>query len=136
MAKTRRPRRVQVTVLAFLLLGLWNIWRTFTLAQYSDVMQQGATIDPRVRLGAALFWAFVFLGLALALWQGKRLARTALPLAFLVYALYHLLLLAFFVRAPAARQGWPSLLLAYGLFLAWTIWSVRRPGQTFTGEQL
>jgi hypothetical protein len=126
-----------VTTLALFLLGLWNVLRVFVLAQRQDLYRTlGATLDPRLRLFTAALWAVVFLALALALRQRRPAVRRLLPLALLLYALYHLSLLAFFVESSPAHRGWRADALLYALAIAWIVWALHRPAsRTYWREE-
>ena len=128
MSKPRRPFFITITAIGVLLLGIWNAWRTVLIAGHGRFLQEiGSTLNPGVRLVMAVIWSLSFLVLAWALWQRRPIVRRLLPLSLLVYGLYHLLILFFFVRAPAARQGWPMDAVRYALALAWSTWIAYRP---------
>lgn len=128
MVKSRRPRSVTILTLGGLLLGLWNLWRALTLIRQSPLLLElGVHVDPRVRLVIALFWATWFVLLAIGLWQRRATVRWLFPLSFLLYSIYHLSLLAFFMPAPAARQGWQASVVFFLSVLLWSTWVLRRP---------
>jgi hypothetical protein len=122
-----RPFFVTITSAGVFLLGIWNAWRALILLQTSQLlMQLDVTLNPFVRSTMALIWSFLFLSLAVALWQRRAIVRRLLPLSLLLYAVYHMLLLAFFVQAPAARQGWQASAVLYAAAIVWSTWVVRR----------
>ncbi|MFW6183042.1 MAG: hypothetical protein ACOC8X_04530 [Chloroflexota bacterium] len=128
MSRPRRPFFVTITAVGVFLLGMWNAWRTIELAQQSTfLLQLGVRPNPYARLVMALIWSILFLTLAVALWQRRPLVRRLLPLSLLLYAIYHLMLLALFVQAPAARQGWQVDVLLYAAAILWATWVVFRP---------
>ena len=138
MEKTGHPRTLLLTLIGFFLLGLWNALRTIVLAEQSSfLLELGSHLDPRLRLGAALFWAFLFVALAVALLRRRPAARLWLPLALLSYALFRLAMVALFATASAARRGWQLTLLLFILAFVWTVWSLWRPANRhywFPGE--
>lgn len=75
----------------------------------------------------AVFWAVLFITLAVLLWLRRPAVRWLLPISLVMYALYRLSLLAFFVPAPAARRGWPVTAVLYAAALGWTVWVLYRP---------
>lgn len=123
-----RPFFVTITTAGVFLLGMWNAWRALILLQESNLlMQLDVTLNPFVRSTMALIWSFLFMSLAFALWRRRAIVRRVLPLSLLLYAVYHMLLLAFFIHAPAARQGWQASAALYAAAIVWTTWVVRRP---------
>lgn len=131
MVKSSRPRSVTILTLGGFLLGLWNLWRVLVLIPQSPLLiELGAHLDPRVRLVIALFWASWFTLLASGLWLRRPAVRWLFPLSFLLYTIYHLSLLAFFMPAPAARQGWQGTLVLFLSALLWSTWVLRRSAHT------
>ncbi|HSM57989.1 MAG TPA: hypothetical protein VK879_17675 [Candidatus Sulfomarinibacteraceae bacterium] len=137
MSKPRRPFFVTITAVGVFLLGTWNGWRTIELAQQSTfLLQLGVRPNPYARLVMALIWSILFLTLAVALWQRRTVARRLLPFSLLLYAIYHLILLALFVQAPAARQGWQATVLLAVAAILWTTWVAYRPAyRTYWRDQ-
>ncbi|MEW5985632.1 MAG: hypothetical protein AB1791_03265 [Chloroflexota bacterium] len=105
-----------------------NVWRAYALGGQSDLLiELGASVDPRLRLVMALVWAVVWLGLAVALWRRRPFTRLALPVAWLLYVLYHLALLFFFVRSSVAQAGWLGYTLPALFILLYVTWVLNRP---------
>lgn len=130
MLPARRPLSVTVTAVGVFLLGAWNVWRSVELARQRDlILALEPSLDPLALLVFAIVWALVFVALAVALWRGLPPVRPWLPLALAAYALYQMLLVAFFVRSPLSRQGWQFDLLLYVVAIAWTVWVLYRPAQ-------
>lgn len=128
MVKSRRPHSVTILALGGFLLGLWNLWRAVTLVrQVALLLELGSHLDPRVRLTLSLFWALWFILLAGLVWTRRPVVQWLFPLSFLLYSVYHLALLAFFMPAAAARQGWPATAVLFLSVLLWSTWVVRRP---------
>lgn len=126
MSAPRRPLSLTITFLGIFLLAVWNLWRAWIVAQQSALLVEiGVTLDPRLRLVLALVWGLIFLWLAVALWQRRKVARILLPATVLLYGGYHLLLLLF-TPAPAARQGWALQLLFLIAAAGWSLWVSRR----------
>ena len=128
MRRSVRPRTVTITALGVFLLGTWNVWRAVEVSsRLRLLLELGSTVDPRIRLGMAVIWAVLFVALAVLLWQRRPAVRRLLPISLLLYALYRLALLAFFVPAPAARRGWPTMAALHAAALGWTLWVLYRP---------
>ena len=128
MLKSSRPRSVTILALGGFFLGLWNLWRVLTLIQQIPLLVElGGHLDPRVRLLIAGFWAICFALLAGGIWLRRPVVRWLFPLSFLLYSIYHLSLLAFFMPAAAARQGWQATVLFFLSALLWSTWVLRRP---------
>ena len=123
-----RPFFVTITSAGVFLLGMWNAWRALLLLQESNLLRQlDVTLNPFVRSTMALIWSCLCVSLAVALWQRRAIVRRLLPLSLLLYAAYHMLLLAFFIKAPSARQGWQASAALHVAAIVWTTWVVRRP---------
>lgn len=131
----KRPWRVTFLALGVLTLGLLNLWRAVGLAGQVELLTSlGVQLDPRLRLLMALMWALLFGVLAVALWRGWVRGPAALPWALILYALYRLLLLAFYIVSPAAQARWPGVLLAHAAGLALALWATHSaPGRVYFG---
>lgn len=128
MSTPRRPFFVTVTACGVFLLGMWNAWRALALVRQRRLLiQLDPTLHPDARLVMAVIWTATFVTVAAALWQRRPIVRLALPVSLFLYALYHLLLSLFFVRAPAARLGWQADALLYAAAVAWAVWVAYRP---------
>ncbi len=135
MRRFGHPRTVTITALWVFLLGMWNVWRAVEVSnRLGLLLELGSTLDPRIRLGMAVVWAVLFIVLAALLWKGRSAVRRLLPLSLLLYALYRLSLMAFFMPAPAARRGWPTIAVFYIAALGWTLWVLYRPANEHVWE--
>ncbi len=122
-----RPRSVTMTLWAVFLLGGWNGGRALAIGlNYRTLAAFQTTPAPPVRLGIALVWAFLFLGMARALWRRRPFARTAIPLFLILYALIELSSLIFFAQSPSARQSWLLNSLFYLALILFSVWGLRR----------
>jgi hypothetical protein len=127
-SSAKRPLSVTLTAVLILSLALINGWRFVALGgQLELLLQLGGSLDPRWRMGFALVWAALFLETAAAIWRRRSHSRQVAPLILFLYAVYELSLLAWFVRSPVARQGWPVDLLFYLLAVGWSYWALNRP---------
>jgi hypothetical protein len=108
---------------------MWNVWRAILLLQQRDLLRQlEVSLDPAIRMVAALFWSLLFIALAVALWRRQRVARWLALLCLALYTLFHLALIAWYMPAAAARQEWLAGLLLSVVALLWLIWVLYRPG--------
>ncbi len=140
MPSTPRPISVTIVFWGVFLLGLWNIGRFIALSQQRSLLTElDSSVDPRFRLGMALFWAIVFVGLAIGLvWKRpfltrlKRLnrlrhfTRRAIPITLLLYAVYELSLTTFYAQAPLAQNSWRINGPFYIILILFSIWGVGR----------
>ncbi len=83
--------------------------------------------DPRLRLIIALIWALLFGGLTIALWLKRPYIRWAIPLALSCYAVYEIMLRAFFVQVPSSRLSWLGQITFYLLIILFAYWALNRP---------
>ena len=91
--RPHRPFSVTLVLLGVFLIGLANGWRALGLMRQSGLLLElGAEPDPRLSAVAALAWALLFFGLAYALWRRKPFTRLVVPVAFLIFGLYHYVL--------------------------------------------
>ncbi len=109
-----RPRRITLIIWGAFLLAGWNAAKVVALTQQSELLVSLAVRpDPRLRLVVALVWVIVWSGLGIGVWQKRPFTRLILPLTFLLYALYELILTFFFAQTPLARQTFlPQVLMA------------------------
>jgi len=122
-----RPRSVTMTLWAVFLLGGWNGGRALAVGlNYRTLAAFHAIPAPQVRLGIALVWAVLFLGMALALWQRRPFTRTAIPMLLSLYALVELGTLIFMAQSPSARQSWLINSLFYLFLILFSVWGLNR----------
>lgn len=132
MVKSGRPRSVTYVLLGGLLLGGWNLWRALVLVQHRPLLHSlGVTLDPLWRLAMALLWAVLFIVGAGAIWSRRPWARWLFPLCLFFYAVYHFILLLFFVQSPVARQSWGADAIVYMIAIVGVVWALYRPGTRY-----
>ncbi len=125
----RRPLTISLIGWGVFLLGLAHLWQAWGLSRQAAVLRdRGALLDPALLQVLALFWAAIFVGLALALWRRYRPVRRLLPLALLLYGLTGLTRLLVLASQSGVTSGWPLRGAALGLALGLTAWALNRPG--------
>ncbi|MCI0393858.1 MAG: hypothetical protein L0332_07690 [Chloroflexi bacterium] len=125
--KHGRPLSVTLTAWGVFLLGLVNGWRAASLGrQLSLQLELAVAVDPRLRLVLAGLWAILFVAAAVALWQRQPVARRAVPLFLLIYAVYQFGLPVLFARAAEAQRNWPVVALQYVLAILFATWALNR----------
>ncbi|MFQ5436241.1 MAG: hypothetical protein ACE5FD_15350 [Anaerolineae bacterium] len=123
----KRPFPVTLTRWGVFLFGVWNLGRLAALSRDRQLFQAlGVQPDPRWRLGLALVWAILFLGLWLALRRRRPFTRTAVPLTFLLYAVIELAFLTLFAQSAPARQSWVVNTLFYIIVILFSRWALNR----------
>lgn len=131
MKKTSSPKRpysVTITLLGVFGLGVWNSGRVIALYQQSPyLISLDIRPDPRLRLIAALIWALLFGGLTIALWLKRPFTRWAIPLTLSCYAVYEIILRAFFVQIPSSGPSWIGIVTFYLLIIMFAYWALNRP---------
>lgn len=131
MKKTSSPKRpysVTITLLGVFCLGVWNLGRVLALLQQAPyLLSLGVKPDPRLRLIIALVWALLLGGMTIALWLKRPFTRWAIPLTLSCYAVYEILLRAFYVLVPSSNLSWVGLVFFYLLLILFTYWALNRP---------
>ena len=123
----KRPFPVTLTLWGVFLFGVWNLGRIIALSHDRQLFQTlGVQPDPRWRLGLALVWAILFLGLWLALWQRRPFTRTAVPLLFLLCAVIELAFLTLFAQSAPARHSRVVNTLFYIIVILFSGWALNR----------
>ena len=132
-----RPLSVTVVVWGISLLGLANGWRAAGIFRQSGLLLAlSASPDPRLRALVALFWAIVFVVLAIALWLRWSLVRWAIPGALFLYGLYQIGLIGFFAQTAESTKGWTVNAAIYGVIILFLIWILnRRPARLYFEER-
>lgn len=122
-----RPRSVTLVAVGVLLLGLVNIFRAVGLYRQSDLqLELGVTLDPRLRMILAVFWAIVLISLAVALWLRKPVTRILIPVLLTIYAVYRLSLVGIFAGSEYARSSQILTAFLYGVAILISIWALNR----------
>jgi hypothetical protein len=132
-----RARSIWLTIWGVLLLGLANVWRAVGLGRQSELLRSlEVSLDPGLRLAAALFWALAFIGVAVALWQRRPIARQAVPGLLFVYALFQSALPLLFAVADGVADRLPLKIAFYGLAILFAGWALNRPAnRSYFGDQ-
>lgn len=121
----KRPRLISLTILGLAVLGALELWKVVALTQQSALLLElQVRPDPRLRVVAALIWAFIFLCLAIALWRRKTVVRWLAPLLLAGYAAYELVLLARFAQVSIDEQRWLLYVIVAGAALLWSVWAL------------
>ncbi len=124
---SKRPFPVTLTLWWVFLFGAWNVGRAAALSRDIQLfLDWGVRPDPRLRLMLALVWAILFLGVWLALRGRRPLARAAVPVLFLLYAVHELSFLLLFVQSAPARQSGAVNTLFYIAVILFSGWSLNR----------
>ena len=120
-----RGRRVTLLRLGVLTMGMINFWRAAVLwRQLSLVTPFSPAVDPRLRLGLALFWGVVWVWLAAVRWRGRSFVRLAIPGAFFLYTMAQIwLLLA--ATSAVLRAGWPLTAVLGSAAIIYSLWALR-----------
>ena len=122
-----RPRSVTLIAWGVFLLGLVNGWRALGLLRQRSLLEElGIVPDPVIALLIALFWAAVFVILAVIVWQGRSVTRLLAPVILLLYALYQLLLIVLFAQSGQSQSGLISNAGIYAVALLITTWALNR----------
>ena len=123
----KRPFPVTLTLWGVFLFGVWNVGRVVALSRDIQLfLDLGVTPDPRLRLMLALTWGVLFLGVWLALRQRRPLARTAVPVLLLLYAINELSFLFLLVQSAPARQSGVVNTLFYITVILFFGWALNR----------
>ena len=123
-----RPRSVTIVAAGVLLLGLVNIYRAAILYRQIDLqLEFGVTLDPRIRMIAAAFWAIVFLVMAALIWSRQPTTKILVPVLLLIYAIYRLGLVAIFAQSTYIRNIQVIYAVLYGIAISISIWALNRP---------
>jgi hypothetical protein len=122
-----RPRSVTVVAWGVFLLGLINGWRALGLLRQRSLLEElGVVPDPGIALLIALFWAAVFVILAIIVWQGRSVSQLLAPVILLIYVLYQLLLVALYAQSSQSGSGLITTAGLYAVALLFTIWALNR----------
>ncbi|MCP4415525.1 MAG: hypothetical protein GY805_02815 [Chloroflexi bacterium] len=127
-----RPRSVTITFWGVTFFGMWNHGRAIGIGQQLN-LQQTVTLepDPRLRLGAAVLFGVLFLGLAGKLWWKRPFAIKAIPITITCYTIYETAVWLLFVQPPRNWSLWllTSLILIGSILFTW--WALRRSAKTY-----
>ena len=132
-----RPRSVTYTAYGVFTLGVINGWRVVALWQQRKALEANhLTLDPMVRLVAALLITLISVWLAAALWRKNPFTRRTIPFFLLSCALYRMVLLGLWVQSPVIQQGWWGEMIGYAAAILFTVWALnRRASQSYFSKQ-
>ena len=122
-----RPRSVTLVIFGVFVLGLVNIFRAVGLVRQSDLqLELGVTLDPRLRLIVAIFWAIVFLAITVALMLRNPKTKVIVPGVLAIYAIYRLALVGLFAQSAYSRGSLLIFVLIYGAVIIYSTWALNR----------
>lgn len=125
--KSKRPLSVTFLAVGVFIFGLGQLWQAGAIYGHTAVLTTlPNTLNPHLRLIAALLWALLAFTLSLTLWRGWAPTRWLIPLAGSAFLLYHLSLITISTSIMAQR-GWTGNLLLGSSLLLLTSFILHRP---------
>jgi len=111
-----------------LLLAIANGWRAIGLGQQGTLLLAlGASLNPWLGMGLAIFWAILFFIATVALWQRRTRTQYLIPGLLLVHGFYQIGLMLLFGRSAASRNALPVVGLLFILAVLFSFWALNRP---------